>query len=197
MGLQETIALSFLTVGHTKFSPDWCLGLFKRRHRHTRISCLYDKVCEKLRVKAAKGGKAKSCVVLEQSAEVNAVQFAGAQDGTVIVPTYDWADHFTLHSARVPYGASNTLLHESLTRKGVCEHRHCASVAQALRWRCQIGKCAAVHLCLTCAKREVWSRGVANNKWVGKRNILGPQNVQYDQTTKIMCLEIWRYTAIQ
>jgi hypothetical protein len=108
VGLQETIALSFLTVGHTKFSPDWCLGLFKRRHRHTRISCLYDKVCEKLRVKAAKGGKAKSCVVLEQSAEVNAVQFAGAQDGTVIVPTYDWADHFTLHSARVPYGASNT-----------------------------------------------------------------------------------------
>lgn len=107
VGLQETITLSFLTVGHTKFSPDWCLGLFKRRHRHTRISCLYDKVSEKLRVKAAKGGKAKSCVVLEQSAEVNAVQFAGAQDGTVIVPTYDWAD-LTLHSARVPYGASNT-----------------------------------------------------------------------------------------
>ena len=42
VGLHESITLSFLIVGHTKFSPDWCFGLFKRRFRHTRVGCLDD-----------------------------------------------------------------------------------------------------------------------------------------------------------
>ena len=30
VGLHDKITLSFLIVGHTKFSPDWCFGLLKQ-----------------------------------------------------------------------------------------------------------------------------------------------------------------------
>ena len=59
--------------------------------------------------------------------------------------------------------------------------------------KAEVGKLAAEHLYLTRAKQKVQSRGIANNKWVWQRSILGlqnlfPQNVQYDQTMKIICL---------
>ena len=31
VGLHENITLSFMIAGHTKFSPDWCFGLLKKR----------------------------------------------------------------------------------------------------------------------------------------------------------------------
>lgn len=34
-GRHTNITLSFLPVGHTKFAPDWCFGLFKRAFRRT------------------------------------------------------------------------------------------------------------------------------------------------------------------
>ena len=61
-------------MGHTKFSLDWCFGLFKQAYRRTKIGCLDD---------IAK--------VVESSAVVNHTQLV---DGQVIVPTYDWAEHF-------------------------------------------------------------------------------------------------------
>ena len=30
-GLHNNITLSFMVAGHTKFSPDWCFGLLKKR----------------------------------------------------------------------------------------------------------------------------------------------------------------------
>ena len=36
----SSITLSFLVVGHTKFSPDWCFGLFKRTYRRTKVGSL-------------------------------------------------------------------------------------------------------------------------------------------------------------
>ena len=30
-GLYKNIILSFMITGHTKFSPDWCFGLLKKR----------------------------------------------------------------------------------------------------------------------------------------------------------------------
>ncbi len=36
------VTLSFLVVGHTKFSPDWCFGLVKRLYRRTVIGSLKD-----------------------------------------------------------------------------------------------------------------------------------------------------------
>ena len=41
-GLHRNITLSFLVVGHTKFSPDWCFGLFKKKFRVTKVGSLTD-----------------------------------------------------------------------------------------------------------------------------------------------------------
>ena len=71
------ITLSFLIVGHTKFSPDWCFGLFKQAFRRTKVGCLDD-----------------IARVVEDSAVVNHAQLVGSQDSEVIVPTYDWAQFF-------------------------------------------------------------------------------------------------------
>ena len=71
------ITLSFLIVGHMKFSPDWCFGLFKQAFCCTKVGCLDDIVR-----------------VVEESAIVNHAQLVGSQDGEIIVPTYDWAQFF-------------------------------------------------------------------------------------------------------
>ena len=76
-GLNRSITVSFLIVGHTKFSPDWCFGLFKQAFRWTKIGCL-DNIIK----------------VVESSAVVNHAQLVGTQDGQVIVPTHDWAQYF-------------------------------------------------------------------------------------------------------
>ena len=39
-GLNKKITLSFMVVGHTKFSPNWCFGLFKQTFRRTKVGCL-------------------------------------------------------------------------------------------------------------------------------------------------------------
>ena len=41
-GLHTTISIHFMLAGHTKFAPDWCFGLIKRKLRRTRVSCLTD-----------------------------------------------------------------------------------------------------------------------------------------------------------
>ena len=73
----SSVTLSFLVVGHTKFSPDWCFGLFKRKFRHTKVSSLDGIVG-----------------VVNNSAHCNHAQLVSREDGSVIVPTYDWTDFF-------------------------------------------------------------------------------------------------------
>ena len=77
VGLNKKIILSFLIVGHTNFSPDWCFGLFKQAFRCTKIGCLDD-----------------IARVVDESVIVNHTQLVGRQDGAVVVPTYDWAKFF-------------------------------------------------------------------------------------------------------
>ena len=72
VGLNKNITVSFLIVGHTKFSR--CFGLLKRAFRRTKVGCL--------------------ARVVENSTQVNHTQLVGTQDGKIIVPTYDWADYF-------------------------------------------------------------------------------------------------------
>lgn len=36
-GLHTEITLSFMIPGHTKFSPDWCFGLLKKKYRRTKV----------------------------------------------------------------------------------------------------------------------------------------------------------------
>ena len=76
-GLHHRITLSFLIVGHTKFSPDWCFGLLKQRFRRTKVACLSD--LEQ---------------VVNVSAEANIAQLVGTQSGEVVVQTYNWTAMF-------------------------------------------------------------------------------------------------------
>ena len=76
-GLYHHINLSFLIVGHTKFSPDWCFGLLKRRFRWARVACLDELES-----------------VVNDSSEANTAQLVGTQSGEVVVPTYNWSTMF-------------------------------------------------------------------------------------------------------
>jgi len=71
------ITLSFLPVGHMKFFPDWCFGLFKRQYRQMKVGSLQN-IAE----------------VVNTSAECNIAQLASHEDGTTIIPTLDWTDFF-------------------------------------------------------------------------------------------------------
>ena len=39
-GLPEEVTLSFVITGHTKFSPDWCFGLRRKKYRRTLVGGL-------------------------------------------------------------------------------------------------------------------------------------------------------------
>lgn len=78
------ITLSFLVVGHTKFSPDWCFGLFKRKFRRTKVGSL---------------SHVAKCVV--DSADCNEAQLVSSEDGSSIVPIYNWTDYFAPHLKKV------------------------------------------------------------------------------------------------
>ena len=83
-GQHDQITLSFMIPGHTKFSPDWCFGLLKKRYRRTKVGGLTDLID-----------------VVNQSAIVNVAQPTGSADGRVVVPTYDWLEFFTPYLKKV------------------------------------------------------------------------------------------------
>ena len=68
------ITMSFLVVGHTKFAPDWCFGLFKRLYRKTKL-----------------GSLRAIAQVTDDSAKCNFAELNIDENGTIVVPTYDWA----------------------------------------------------------------------------------------------------------
>ena len=80
-GLHTEITINFMPPGHTKSAPDWCFGLLKRCFRRAEVSCLND-LCDVVR---------ESTPV----ARVNIPQLVAREDGTVIVPTYDWQAYFS------------------------------------------------------------------------------------------------------
>ena len=80
VGLHRTITISFMIVGHTKFAPDRCFGLFKRLFWRTVFGCLDDIVG-----------------VVARSAEVNHAQLVAKQNGEVLVPTYNWSEELQPH----------------------------------------------------------------------------------------------------
>ncbi len=82
---ERDIDISFLPVGHTKFSPDWCFGLLKQKFRRSEVNCLDDLVR-----------------VVTTSASSNTAQLVGTQSGDVIVPTYNWSEHFGSHMKKIP-----------------------------------------------------------------------------------------------
>ncbi len=86
------ITLSFLVVGHTKFSPDWYFGLIKRLYRRTKLGSLQaiDQVVNK-------------------SAKCNYAQLVVSEDGSTLVPTFDWTSFFALHFEKLP-SIRNTII---------------------------------------------------------------------------------------
>ena len=82
--LNETITLSFMVVGHTKFTPDSCFGLIKQRFRRTHVQCLSD-----------------IAAVVSESAIVNEVRLVRTEAGEVFVPTYNWISFFAPHFKKV------------------------------------------------------------------------------------------------
>ena len=84
VGLHKSITLSILMVGHTKFAPDWCFGLFKQLFRRSKVDCIDDIAC---------------CV--NQSADVNVAQLFGTQEGEVLVHAYQWASFIESHFTKL------------------------------------------------------------------------------------------------
>ena len=80
VGLHQEVQMSFLVVGHTKFAPDWCFGLLKRKFRREKVGCLAD-----------------IARVVNTSAVVNTAQLCGTQKGEVLVPTNDWKAFLVPH----------------------------------------------------------------------------------------------------
>ena len=91
--LNTDILLSFMLAGHTKFAPDWCFGLFKRKFRRTRISSLVDLA---------------RCVE-ESSPSVNGALVVDEDN----VPSYDWTSH--LQTALKPLNGISKCQHFRFT----------------------------------------------------------------------------------
>ena len=83
-GLHDTVNLHFVIPGHTKFSPDACFGLVKRKFRKTPVSSLEDLAW-----------------VVDDSAACSVCQLVGAQDGRVLVPIRDWAGFLSSYFCRL------------------------------------------------------------------------------------------------
>ena len=83
-GRHTQITLSFLVVGHTKFSPDWCFGLFKRLYRRSQVGSLQ-----------------AIAQVVNDSAHCNHAQLNVTEDGTIVIPTLDWTDFFAPHLKKI------------------------------------------------------------------------------------------------
>ena len=80
VGLNKTINISFLPVGHTKFSPDGGFGIIKSKFRRNEVCCAADMV---------------ECI--ENSTPItkmNRAQLVGNEAGEMFVNTYDWTKKF-------------------------------------------------------------------------------------------------------
>ena len=83
-GRHRKATLSFMLAGHTKFAPDWGFGLLKQKFRKTKVNSL-----------------AELAATVETSAVHNFAQLVGTEDGTSIVPMYDWTRFLKPHFKRL------------------------------------------------------------------------------------------------
>lgn len=86
-GSNESIELSFMLVGHTKFAPDRFFGLFKNLYRKSQIDTIVD--IERVVEESSTSGK-------------NKAQLTVSSTGTRYVHWYDWAEFFTEFFKAVP-----------------------------------------------------------------------------------------------
>ena len=87
-GKSQTIKLSFMIAGHTKFSPDRFFGLIKKSYRQTSVSTLYD--IEKVVNASTTGG------------QNSAISTVDIQSGERNVHWYNWSDHLGDNFRSIP-----------------------------------------------------------------------------------------------
>ena len=78
------ITLSFLPIGHTEFSPDWCFGLFKWLFKRMKVGSLQS-----------------IAQVANDSAECNFAQLVSREDGSTIASSFDWTDFFAVRMNKI------------------------------------------------------------------------------------------------
>ena len=107
-GQHKEMHLHFMLPGHTKFAPDRCFGLLKKRFRITHVSSL---------------NELSDCIKASTRNGINIPQLVGDEKGNVFVPTYDWQQFFK--GCGRPFQGIKSLQHFSLTaeRPGVCVGR--------------------------------------------------------------------------
>ena len=84
-GHNNSITLSFLIAGHTKFSPDAGFGLLKKEFRKTKVDCLAD-IAE----------------VVNKSSRLNTAQLVGSESGPSDVPVHQWDTFLAQFFKKVP-----------------------------------------------------------------------------------------------
>ena len=87
VGLHWSILYSFLVADHTKFSPGWCFGLAKQAVHKTFILDLFE-LAHTIDNSTVTG--------------VNVSQPCGLHDGSVLIPTHDWASFFEKYFKKLP-----------------------------------------------------------------------------------------------
>ena len=78
-GLHTSISVNFMPAGHTKFAPDWCFGLLKRKFIVCEVHCLAD-MCHVVETSSTRG--------------INKAQLVGTETQENIVAVYDWQTYF-------------------------------------------------------------------------------------------------------
>ena len=105
-GRHTNITYSFLVVGQTKFSPDWCFGLFKQLFKRSKVNCMAD-------IAAA----------VDNSAVCNVFQLVHTED-TEVVPTRDWATFLLTHFRKITsikQSVPSLPVFLLISRKSVCQ----------------------------------------------------------------------------
>ena len=81
-GLHSNIEYNFLLAGHTKFSPDRCFGIFKKKYVQLYCSSLFE---------------VADAMLMSSEVGTNVYELVGLPDGTLYVPVYDWKGYFDKH----------------------------------------------------------------------------------------------------
>ncbi|XP_035826079.1 uncharacterized protein LOC106011983 [Aplysia californica] len=95
-GRHRSIKMSFLITGHTKFSPDWCFGLFKKRLRRTKVDSM-------------------QCIaaVVESSSTSNLAHVIGPDPNTASVSFFKWTEFLGQYFRKVKDIKANQHFHFS------------------------------------------------------------------------------------
>lgn len=86
-GKNESVSLSFMLAGHTKFAPDRYFGLIKRKYKHSRVDTMVD---------------IENAVLSSTVSGANKAQLIQDGSGKTLVTWYNWKDFLDQFYKNVP-----------------------------------------------------------------------------------------------